>query len=196
MWAGSTRMPPSPQGMPECQWGGGCTPYVPAGMQSARPHGTFLPPFASSCLPCSLPSRHDTQKLRHSPQLPPCPLPVQLRPVEWANIVFTSAVTGQRVKRVLDAVTAAAEEHRRRVTTATLNLVLSDAVGWRAPPSTGSGKRGRIYYATQVGGAGGGRERGEEGGRGEDFMRLIGWVGCQQGEKAEGGGGREELFAS
>ena len=32
----------------------------------------------------------------------------QLRPVEWANIVFTSAKTGQRVKRVLDAVTAAA----------------------------------------------------------------------------------------
>ena len=49
---------------------------------------------------------------------------LQLRPVEWANIVFTSATTGQRVKRVLDAATAAAEEHRRRVTTATLNLVL------------------------------------------------------------------------
>ena len=35
----------------------------------------------------------------------------ELRPVEWANIVFTSALTGQRVKRVLDAATAAAEEH-------------------------------------------------------------------------------------
>ncbi|GAB4813056.1 hypothetical protein N2152v2_000102 [Parachlorella kessleri] len=75
----------------------------------------------------------------------------ELRPVEWANIVFTSATTGQRVKRVLDAATASAEEHRRRVSTATLNLVLQDAVGWRAPPSTGSGKRGRIYYATQAG---------------------------------------------
>lgn len=70
--------------------------------------------------------------------------------MEWANIVFTSAISGQRVRRVLDAVTAAAQEHCRRVTTATINLVLRDAVGWRAPPSTGSGKRGRIYYATQV----------------------------------------------
>lgn len=70
--------------------------------------------------------------------------------MEWANVVFTSALTGQRVRRVLDAATAAAEEHRRRVSTSTLNLVIRDAVGWRAPPSSGQGKRGRIYYATQV----------------------------------------------
>ena len=75
----------------------------------------------------------------------------ELRPIEWANIVFTSALTGQRVKRVLDAATAAAEEHRRRITTATLNMVIQDATGWRAPPSTGSGRRGRIYYGTQAG---------------------------------------------
>lgn len=75
----------------------------------------------------------------------------ELRPVEWANIVFTSALTGQRVKRVLDAATAAAEEHRRRITTATLNMVIQDATGWRMPPSTGQGRRGRIYYGTQAG---------------------------------------------
>lgn len=75
----------------------------------------------------------------------------QLRPIEWANIVFTSAKTGQRVKKVLDAAVAAAEEHRRRVSTATLNLVIREAVGWRAPPSQGMGKRGRVYYATQAG---------------------------------------------
>lgn len=75
----------------------------------------------------------------------------QLRPVEWANIVFVSAKTGQRVKRVLDATIAAVEEHRRRVTTATLNLVIGDATGWRSPPSNPSGKRGRIYYGTQAG---------------------------------------------
>jgi GTP-binding protein len=52
---------------------------------------------------------------------------LQLRPIEWANIVFISARTGQRVKRVLDAATAASAEHRRRVSTATLNLVLKEA---------------------------------------------------------------------
>lgn len=75
----------------------------------------------------------------------------ELRPVEWANIVFTSALTGQRVKRVLDAAAAAAEEHRRRITTATLNMVIQDATGWRAPPSSGQGRRGRVYYGTQAG---------------------------------------------
>ncbi|PSC70640.1 GTPase Der [Micractinium conductrix] len=75
----------------------------------------------------------------------------QLRPIDWANIVFISAKTGQRVKRVLDAATAASEEHRRRVTTSTLNLVLREAQGWRMPALSGSGKRGRIYYGTQAG---------------------------------------------
>lgn len=75
----------------------------------------------------------------------------ELRPVEWANIVFTSAKTGQRVARIFDAVRAAAEEHRRRITTATLNLVIQDATGWRQPPTSGSGRKGRIYYGTQTG---------------------------------------------
>ena len=52
---------------------------------------------------------------------------MQLRPIEWANIVFISAKTGQRVKRVLDAASAASEEHRRRITTSTMNLVLREA---------------------------------------------------------------------
>lgn len=75
----------------------------------------------------------------------------QLRPIEWANIVFTSAKTGQRVQRVLDAAFEAAKEHRRRITTATLNLVLQDATAWRTPPTTGMGRRGRVYYGTQAG---------------------------------------------
>jgi GTP-binding protein len=74
----------------------------------------------------------------------------QLRPVEWANVVFVSAKTGQRVARVLDAAAASAVEHRRRVSTATLNMVVREAAAWRAPPSTGGGRRGRVYYATQA----------------------------------------------
>ena len=41
--------------------------------------------------------------------------------------MFISAKTGQRVKRVLDAASAASEEHRRRITTSTMNLVLREA---------------------------------------------------------------------
>lgn len=58
---------------------------------------------------------------------------------------------GQRVSKILDAATAAAEEHRRRISTATINMVVRDAVNWRQPPTLrGSSRKGRIYYATQV----------------------------------------------
>lgn len=58
---------------------------------------------------------------------------------------------GQRVARILEAAHAAGEEHRRRITTATINMVIRETVNWRAPPTLrGSSKKGRIYYATQA----------------------------------------------
>lgn len=77
-------------------------------------------------------------------------LRASLRPIEWANIVFCSATTGRRVDRVLEAVKAAAAEHRRRVSTATLNMALREAVGWRLPPTLSGGKQPRVYYGTQA----------------------------------------------
>ncbi|KFM22528.1 GTPase Der [Auxenochlorella protothecoides] len=74
----------------------------------------------------------------------------ELRPVEWANMVFCSATTGLRIPRILDAVRAACAEHRRRVPTATLNMVVRDAVAWRAPPALSKNKQARVYYATQT----------------------------------------------
>ncbi len=58
---------------------------------------------------------------------------------------------GRRVPEVLSAVLAAGEQYKRRVSTATLNLVVKEATAWKAPPSQrGSQRKGRIYYATQV----------------------------------------------
>jgi len=75
----------------------------------------------------------------------------ELRPVAWAEVLFTSAKTKQRVGTLLDAVQRAAREHERRVTTATLNMVVAEATAWKAPPSTkGAKRKGRIYYATQA----------------------------------------------
>jgi len=75
----------------------------------------------------------------------------RLRPLSWATAVFTSATSGQRVGTLLDAAAAASAEHRRRVSTATLNLVLREAANWRSPPTVrGSARKGRIYYATQA----------------------------------------------
>ncbi len=58
---------------------------------------------------------------------------------------------GQRVTKILETAAAAAEEHRRRISTATINMVVRDTVNWRQPPTLrGSNRKGRIYYATQV----------------------------------------------
>ncbi|HEY9844851.1 MAG TPA: ribosome biogenesis GTPase Der, partial [Candidatus Caenarcaniphilales bacterium] len=70
--------------------------------------------------------------------------------VEWAETIFVSALTGQRVEKVFERVNAAAEQHQRRVTTSVINEVLEEATGWHSPPATRQGRQGRIYYGTQV----------------------------------------------
>jgi GTP-binding protein len=67
----------------------------------------------------------------------------------WADIVFASAQTGQRLERVLREARRVADERHRRVPTADLNRVVTDAV--RAhPPSHVRNRLGKVLYATQV----------------------------------------------
>ena len=70
--------------------------------------------------------------------------------IDWAEMIFTSALTGQRVPKILDLVDIGAEQHRRRVSTATINEVLEEAIRWHSPPTNRQGKQGKIYYGTQV----------------------------------------------
>jgi GTPase len=69
---------------------------------------------------------------------------------EWADVVFTSATTGQRVEKIFDMIAPAAEQHRRRVTTSVINEILEDATSWHSPPALKGGRQGKIYYGTQV----------------------------------------------
>jgi GTP-binding protein len=69
--------------------------------------------------------------------------------LHFAPIVAISALTGQRAGRVVEEALQVADERRRRVPTAQLNKVLSDAVA-RHQPSTVKGRRPRFYYATQA----------------------------------------------
>ncbi len=69
---------------------------------------------------------------------------------EWADIIFTSALNGQRVEKIFDLIAPAAEQHRRRLQTSVINEVIEDAVMWHTPPTTRQGKQGKIYYGTQV----------------------------------------------
>ncbi|HEX6129443.1 MAG TPA: ribosome biogenesis GTPase Der [Candidatus Limnocylindria bacterium] len=67
----------------------------------------------------------------------------------WADIVFGSALTGQRVERILREARRVAEERYRRVPTADLNRVVAEAV--RAhPPSHVRNRLPKVYYATQA----------------------------------------------
>jgi GTPase len=70
--------------------------------------------------------------------------------MDWIEKIFVSAMTGQRVDKILDLVDKAAESHRRRVSTSIINEVLQEAISWHSPPVTRQGKQGRIYYGTQV----------------------------------------------
>ena len=68
----------------------------------------------------------------------------------YAEIVFISAVTGQRISRLYELIDTVSENHAMRISTGVLNEIMSEAVAMQQPPSD-KGKRLRLYYITQVG---------------------------------------------
>ncbi len=70
--------------------------------------------------------------------------------LDWAPMLFISALSGQRVERIFPLAVLAVEQHRRRVSTSVVNEVLQEALSWRSPPTTRGGRQGRLYYGTQV----------------------------------------------
>ena len=71
-----------------------------------------------------------------------------LKFMDYAQVLFTSALTGQRVTNILQAVGDAYAQASRRVGTGALNDVIGDAMISLQPPVMG-GRRLKIYYATQ-----------------------------------------------
>lgn len=69
--------------------------------------------------------------------------------LRWAPVLFVSALTKQRVHRILPLAKSIAEMHAMRIATSTLNSVVQDAVT-SVPPPTDKGRRLRVYYVTQV----------------------------------------------
>lgn len=67
----------------------------------------------------------------------------------YAPILFVSALTGQRVTKVMEMVDFVSNQHAMRVPTGTLNDILSQAILMNQPPSD-KGKRLKIYYMTQA----------------------------------------------
>ncbi|HZS59347.1 MAG TPA: ribosome biogenesis GTPase Der [Gemmatimonadaceae bacterium] len=67
----------------------------------------------------------------------------------FVPFLFTSAVTGQRVTRILDDVLAVDEERRKRIPTSEVNETLKALLARRQPPQA-AGRDVRLNYATQV----------------------------------------------
>ena len=67
----------------------------------------------------------------------------------YAQIMYVSAVTGQRLFKLYDMIDIVIENQTLRIATGVLNEILMEAVALQQPPSD-KGKRLRIYYMTQV----------------------------------------------
>ena len=69
--------------------------------------------------------------------------------VPYAEIIFISALTGQRTKKIFDMLETVIENHAMRIQTGVLNEILMEAVALQQPPSD-KGKRLKLFYMTRV----------------------------------------------
>lgn len=70
--------------------------------------------------------------------------------LQYAPMIFVSAMTKQRVHKLIDMINFGVEQNNLRISTSVLNEVIRDAMQLNPPPSD-KGKRLKIYYATQSG---------------------------------------------
>lgn len=68
--------------------------------------------------------------------------------MQYAPVLYVSALTKQRVQRLPELVKFVAEQHSMRIATSVLNQMLSEAQDINPPPSK-SGKKLKIYFGTQ-----------------------------------------------
>ena len=67
----------------------------------------------------------------------------------YAEMIFMSVMTGQRVNKLFEMIDMVIENHALRIATGVLNEIMTEAVALQQPPSD-KGKRLKLYYMTQV----------------------------------------------
>jgi len=77
-------------------------------------------------------------------------LRIELGFMQYAPTAFVSALTKQRVQKIVELVKFVAEQQSHRINTSVLNEVISDAVS-AVPPPTDKGRKLKILYSTQAG---------------------------------------------
>ena len=73
----------------------------------------------------------------------------EFRFVLHAPVLFTSAVSGRRLHRLLDLVGQVYDRRQSRFSTTVLNRIIRDMLAFDRLPTDGTGRRLRIYYCTQ-----------------------------------------------
>uniref|UniRef100_F6GU48 GTPase Der n=1 Tax=Vitis vinifera TaxID=29760 RepID=F6GU48_VITVI len=74
----------------------------------------------------------------------------KLRVLGWAPIVYSTAIAGHSVDKIIVAASTVEKERSRRLSTSILNQVVQEALAFKSPPRNRGGKRGRVYYCTQA----------------------------------------------
>ena len=69
--------------------------------------------------------------------------------LSYAEIMYVSAETGQRLNKLYEMIDIVIENQTLRVATGVLNEIMAEAVAMQQPPSD-KGKRLKLYYITQV----------------------------------------------
>ncbi len=90
------------------------------------------------------PNKHDRSTNRFTDELRD-----RLGFLQYAPVVYVSALTGQRVDRVTELVKFVAEQQSMRIQTSVLNELIRDAVAVNPPPSK-KGKSAKIFFVTQA----------------------------------------------
>lgn len=67
----------------------------------------------------------------------------------YAEIMFISAQTGQRLNKMFDLIDIIIQNQNMRIGTGVLNEIMAEAIALQQPPSD-KGKRLKLYYITQV----------------------------------------------
>ncbi|KAM4088217.1 hypothetical protein ACB094_07G054100 [Castanea mollissima] len=74
----------------------------------------------------------------------------KVRVLDWAPIVYSTAIAGHNVDKIIVAASTVEKERSRRLGTSILNQVVQESLAFKSPPRTRGGKRGRVYYCTQA----------------------------------------------
>ena len=69
--------------------------------------------------------------------------------MQYAEVMFISAKTGQRLPKLFDMIDVVIANHSMRIETGVVNEIMAEAVAMQQPPSD-KGKRLKLYYITQV----------------------------------------------